>query len=232
MSVRPCFSLFFPGCASWLRVPLHAWARLRHIPMVYLLSRRTRARESTRSDVRRIPHRTLLCFCLNITIALDPSYFILTCTPIGLSLEELGLRALERIPRDRAIDGIHAFNEMRCVFSSCSSHLDLLLFLWRATTSSHRGLIRAPLNLFTPPPRLVTDAYMSCFLPGTISWHTSGRSRRKGASSRRRILGRSSRSSGGDGVRRVGRAGFKERCGRGYLSVAGVSSLAIVCRSL
>ena len=31
----------------------------------------------------------------------------------GLSLEELGMRALERIPRDRAIDGIHAFQEMR-----------------------------------------------------------------------------------------------------------------------
>ncbi|KAF8632675.1 hypothetical protein AX17_004807 [Amanita inopinata Kibby_2008] len=31
----------------------------------------------------------------------------------GLSLEELGLRALSRIPRDRAIDGIHAFNSMR-----------------------------------------------------------------------------------------------------------------------
>ncbi|KAH9067928.1 hypothetical protein EDB87DRAFT_1586233 [Lactarius vividus] len=31
----------------------------------------------------------------------------------GLSLEELGLRALERIPRDRALDGIRAFNSMR-----------------------------------------------------------------------------------------------------------------------
>ncbi|KAK2460000.1 hypothetical protein APHAL10511_008006 [Amanita phalloides] len=31
----------------------------------------------------------------------------------GLSLEELGLRALSRVPRDRAIDGIHAFNAMR-----------------------------------------------------------------------------------------------------------------------
>ncbi|KAF8228424.1 hypothetical protein L208DRAFT_1403929 [Tricholoma matsutake] len=31
----------------------------------------------------------------------------------GLSLEELGMRALERLPRDRAIDGIHAFNGMR-----------------------------------------------------------------------------------------------------------------------
>jgi len=31
----------------------------------------------------------------------------------GLSLEELGIRALEHIPRDKAIDGIHAFNELR-----------------------------------------------------------------------------------------------------------------------
>ncbi|KAF8554501.1 hypothetical protein OG21DRAFT_1597299 [Imleria badia] len=31
----------------------------------------------------------------------------------GLSLEELGARALERLPRDRALDGIHAFNDMR-----------------------------------------------------------------------------------------------------------------------
>ncbi|KAI0371960.1 hypothetical protein BV20DRAFT_1065429 [Pilatotrama ljubarskyi] len=31
----------------------------------------------------------------------------------GLSLEELGMRALQRLPRDRAIDGIMAFNAMR-----------------------------------------------------------------------------------------------------------------------
>jgi E3 ubiquitin-protein ligase UBR7 len=31
----------------------------------------------------------------------------------GLSLEELGLRALNRVPRDRVLDGIHAFNAMR-----------------------------------------------------------------------------------------------------------------------
>ncbi|KIY65358.1 hypothetical protein CYLTODRAFT_456375 [Cylindrobasidium torrendii FP15055 ss-10] len=31
----------------------------------------------------------------------------------GLSLEELGMRALNRLPRERAIDGIHAFNSMR-----------------------------------------------------------------------------------------------------------------------
>jgi hypothetical protein len=34
---------------------------------------------------------------------------------LGLSLEELGMRALERLPRDRAIDGILAFNAMRYV---------------------------------------------------------------------------------------------------------------------
>ncbi|KAF9044413.1 hypothetical protein BJ165DRAFT_1347432 [Panaeolus papilionaceus] len=31
----------------------------------------------------------------------------------GLSLEELGMRALQRLPREKAINGIHAFNEMR-----------------------------------------------------------------------------------------------------------------------
>ncbi|EKM53251.1 uncharacterized protein PHACADRAFT_259470 [Phanerochaete carnosa HHB-10118-sp] len=31
----------------------------------------------------------------------------------GLSLEELGLRALQRLPRERALNGIQAFNEMR-----------------------------------------------------------------------------------------------------------------------
>ncbi|KAF8880534.1 hypothetical protein BD779DRAFT_1548779 [Infundibulicybe gibba] len=31
----------------------------------------------------------------------------------GLSFEALGMRALEKLPRDRAIEGIHAFNEMR-----------------------------------------------------------------------------------------------------------------------
>lgn len=38
------------------------------------------------------------------------------CFPdLGLSLEELGMRALQRIPRERALDGIHAFNAMRYV---------------------------------------------------------------------------------------------------------------------
>ena len=36
-------------------------------------------------------------------------------TAIGLSLEELGMRALQRLPRDKAIDGILAFNKMRFV---------------------------------------------------------------------------------------------------------------------
>lgn len=40
---------------------------------------------------------------------------------IALSLEELGMRALARLPRERAIDGIHAFNALRCVKSFRSS---------------------------------------------------------------------------------------------------------------
>ena len=39
----------------------------------------------------------------------------MVCRILGLSLEELGLRALERIPRDRAIDGIQAFMDLRLV---------------------------------------------------------------------------------------------------------------------
>lgn len=38
---------------------------------------------------------------------------VLCAGDLGLSLEELGLRALERIPRDRAIDGIQAFMDLR-----------------------------------------------------------------------------------------------------------------------
>lgn len=34
---------------------------------------------------------------------------------IEFSLEELGMRALEKLPRDKALDGIRAFNEMRYV---------------------------------------------------------------------------------------------------------------------
>lgn len=37
------------------------------------------------------------------------------CVMSGLSLEELGMRALQRLPRDKAIDGILAFNAMRWV---------------------------------------------------------------------------------------------------------------------
>lgn len=35
----------------------------------------------------------------------------------GLSLEELGMRALQQLPRERAIDGIMAFNAMRSVLN-------------------------------------------------------------------------------------------------------------------
>ena len=54
---------------------------------------------------------------------------------VGLSLEELGIRALEHVPRDRAIDGIHAFNELRYV-SSLS-----LLYLFRFTNNETAAMI-------------------------------------------------------------------------------------------
>ena len=41
------------------------------------------------------------------------SHAYVLCRVSGLSLEELGLRALEQIPRDRAIDGIQAFMDLR-----------------------------------------------------------------------------------------------------------------------
>ncbi|THH08664.1 hypothetical protein EW145_g2547 [Phellinidium pouzarii] len=37
----------------------------------------------------------------------------LFCEDVAFSLEELGMRALQSLPRDRALDGIRAFNEMR-----------------------------------------------------------------------------------------------------------------------
>ncbi|TFK37093.1 hypothetical protein BDQ12DRAFT_632911 [Crucibulum laeve] len=62
------------------------------------------------------------CHCNSCLPSLNANSFLLEEEEVyeppedpdsGLSLEELGMRALERIPRDRAIDGIHAFNEMR-----------------------------------------------------------------------------------------------------------------------
>ncbi|KAF8994019.1 hypothetical protein BDQ17DRAFT_1392469 [Cyathus striatus] len=66
--------------------------------------------------------RSRWCHCENCLPSLHANPFLLeeeeTYEPpedpdSGLSLEELGMRALERIPRERAIDGIHAFNEMK-----------------------------------------------------------------------------------------------------------------------
>lgn len=62
------------------------------------------------------------CRCAKCLSSLEPFPFLLreeeTYEPpedpdSGLSLEELGMRALERLPRDRAIEGIHAYNEMK-----------------------------------------------------------------------------------------------------------------------
>jgi hypothetical protein len=55
----------------------------------------------------------------------------------ALSLEELGMRALERLPRDRAIDGIRAFNDMRLVYSSNGPLTNLSLYIFIGMTYSH-----------------------------------------------------------------------------------------------
>ncbi|EJD07863.1 uncharacterized protein FOMMEDRAFT_130921 [Fomitiporia mediterranea MF3/22] len=66
--------------------------------------------------------RTRWCRCDNCLISLMEQSYLLeeeeTYEPpedpdSGFSLEELGIRALQSLPRERAIDGIRAFNEMR-----------------------------------------------------------------------------------------------------------------------
>ncbi|KAJ7883417.1 hypothetical protein B0H14DRAFT_3432873 [Mycena olivaceomarginata] len=71
---------------------------------------------------RRLPHRELSRALVPCLPSLEAHAYLLeeeeTYEPpedpdSGLSLEELGMRALERLPRERAIDGIIAFNAMR-----------------------------------------------------------------------------------------------------------------------
>ena len=78
----------------------------------------------------------------------------------GLSLEELGLRALQNIPRERAINGIHAFNEMRLVlllFGICLcewlnhdvyTHRDKLLSHLRPIAEQNREVTAADIHAF------------------------------------------------------------------------------------
>lgn len=70
------------------------------------------------------------CRCAGCLPSLEANAFLLeeeeTYEPpedpdSGLSLEELGMRALNNVPRERAINGIHAFNAMRSVVLSPSS---------------------------------------------------------------------------------------------------------------
>jgi E3 ubiquitin-protein ligase UBR7 len=67
------------------------------------------------SWTKKIPtnRQRILTVVSNVTFFEIPGVHVVSIP--GLSLEELGMRALQRIPRDRAIDGIHAFNAMRCV---------------------------------------------------------------------------------------------------------------------
>ena len=45
---------------------------------------------------------------------------------LAKSFEELGLRALGNLPREKAIDGIVAYNKLRCVLVSRSSIVHIL----------------------------------------------------------------------------------------------------------
>jgi E3 ubiquitin-protein ligase UBR7 len=51
----------------------------------------------------------------HFAVGLRLTHVRVVCWALGLSLEELGLRALGQIPRDRAIDGIQAFMDLRFV---------------------------------------------------------------------------------------------------------------------
>lgn len=74
----------------------------------------------------------------------------------GLSLEELGMRALERLPRDRAIDGIRAFNDMRSVFSSDTPGEPFI-------TPFNRDDLLAYLRPFAQEGRIVSEADVRLF---------------------------------------------------------------------
>jgi E3 ubiquitin-protein ligase UBR7 len=70
---------------------------------------------------------------------------------LALSLEELGMRALERLPRDRAIDGIRAFNDMRLVYSSDILDESFIVHF-------HRDDLLAYLRPFAQEGRIVGEA--------------------------------------------------------------------------
>lgn len=71
------------------------------------------------------PDSSKLCF-----IIFDDINIALSVIP-ALSLEELGMRALSRIPRDKAIEGIHAFNELKYVIGYLDYDIELKAFLLR-----------------------------------------------------------------------------------------------------
>jgi E3 ubiquitin-protein ligase UBR7 len=61
------------------------------------------------------------------------------------------MRALERLPRDRAIDGIRAFNDMRLVFSSYAFDESFIAHF-------HRDDLLAYLRPFAQEGRIVGEA--------------------------------------------------------------------------
>ncbi|KAF7798074.1 hypothetical protein EIP86_009288 [Pleurotus ostreatoroseus] len=114
------------------------------------------------------------CKCSDCLPSLQANSFLLeeeeTYEPpddpdVGISLEELGLRALQRIPRDRAIDGIHAFNELRYV-----ALLDLMSYTrWLNTTLFFfRDQLMAHLRPFAEQGQVVTESDIKQFFESKI----------------------------------------------------------------
>ena len=66
----------------------------------------TSVRRKKHMNLRRIRIRVGLLVCLSMQRRAEAIF-------AGLSLEELGMRALQGLPREQAINGIMAFNAMR-----------------------------------------------------------------------------------------------------------------------
>jgi E3 ubiquitin-protein ligase UBR7 len=68
----------------------------------------------------------------------------------------LGTRALEQLPRDRALDGIHAFNDMRYVLLLYPSFFSEVIFI----TSDH---LLEYLRPFAQQGKIVEEADVTRF---------------------------------------------------------------------
>jgi E3 ubiquitin-protein ligase UBR7 len=80
-----------------------------------------------------------------------------------LSLEELGLRALQRLPRERTINSIHAFNEMRSVTPA----IPVFLANYCSITTSDQ--LMSHLRPFAEQDKEVTEADIKAFFEAKMA---------------------------------------------------------------